>query len=128
MSYYFSRTITGTFDGVLAKTIEALKEKGFGVVTEINFKEVLKKKIDVDFRNYRVLGACNPHYAHQALQHEDKIGLMLPCNVLVQQKGDQLVEVAVIDPVASMAAVDNDALKVVAASVRDLLNDALTAI
>lgn len=128
MSYCFSRTITGTFDGVLAKTIAALKEKGFGVVTEIDLKEVLKKKINVDFRNYQILGACNPHYAHQALLHEDKIGLLLPCNVVVQQKGDQLVEVAVIDPVASMAAVENDALKTVAASIRDLLNDALTAI
>ncbi len=118
MSYYFSRTFDWNFDKAIEKVTAALKEEGFGILTEIDVKETLKKKLDVDFRNYRILGACNPPFAHQALQAEDKIGTMLPCNVIVQDTGDGKVEIAAVDPVASMQAVDNPELGKVAEQVR----------
>jgi uncharacterized protein (DUF302 family) len=121
MSYYFAKTLTTGFDEAVGRTTEALKREGFGIITEIDVKETLKKKIGVDFRNYRILGACNPTLAHEALQIEDKVGTMLPCNVVVQEVGDRNVEVAAIDPVASMAAIDNPALKVAAGEVREKL-------
>ena len=95
-----------------------LKQQGFGIITEIDVKETLKKKINVDFRNYRILGACNPALAHKALEIEDKVGTMLPCNVVVQEVGTGKVEVAAIDPVASMQAIDNPRLKAAAEEVR----------
>jgi uncharacterized protein (DUF302 family) len=107
MSYYFSKIVDYPFDQAIEKIITALKEEGFGILTDIDVKETLKKKLDVDFRNYRILGACNPPYAYKALQSEDKIGTMLPCNVIVQETEDNKVEVAAIDPVASMQAIDN---------------------
>ena len=110
MSYYFSKTLKVSFDEAIAKVTEALKKDGFGIITEIDVKETLKKKLNVDFRKYRILGACNPPYAYKALQAEDKIGLMLPCNVIVQELPGGKVEVAAIDPVASMAAVKNTKL------------------
>lgn len=114
MAHYFSQTIDGPFDSALVRVREALQSEGFGVLTEIDVKATLKKKLDVEFRNYRILGACNPPYAYQALLAEDKIGTMLPCNVILQETADGRVEVAAIDPVASMLAVDNAALRDVA--------------
>jgi len=117
MSYYFSKTIQTSFDDAVARVTEALKSQGFGVLTDIDVKATLKKKLDVDFRNYRILGACNPPFAHQALLAEDKIGAMLPCNVIVQEVAGG-VEVAAIDPLASMAAVDNPRLGQIGQQVR----------
>jgi uncharacterized protein (DUF302 family) len=116
--YYFSKTLPLGFDEALRKTTEALKQEGFGIITEIDVRETLKKKIGVEFRNYRILGACNPTLAHEALQLEDKVGTMLPCNVVVQDAGEGNVEVAAIDPVASMAAIDNPRLKKAAEKVQ----------
>ncbi len=121
MSYYFSKTIQSSFDDAVLRTIEELKKEGFGVLTDINVKETLKKKLDVDFRNYRILGACNPPFAHKALQAEDKIGTMLPCNVIVQETSPGTVEIAAIDPMASMMAVKNDSLAGIAGQVREKL-------
>ncbi|HNR90756.1 MAG TPA: DUF302 domain-containing protein [Spirochaetota bacterium] len=121
MSYYFNKTIKSTFDDAVSRVVDELKKEGFGVLTEINVKETLKKKLDVDFRNYRILGACNPPFAYQALQSEDKIGTMLPCNVIVQQLDAENVEIAAIDPVASMASVKNESLMEIAGQVRDKL-------
>jgi uncharacterized protein (DUF302 family) len=111
MSYYFSKTLPVTFDEAVQRSIEGLKQEGFGIITEIDVKDTFKKKINVDFRNYRILGACNPMLAHEALKLEDKVGTMLPCNVVVQDLGDGRTEVAAIDPVASMQAIDNPSLK-----------------
>ena len=118
MSYYFGKTLEMPFDEAIAHVTEALKGEGFGVLTEIDVKATLKKKLDVDFRNYRILGACNPPFAYRALLEEDKIGTMLPCNVIVQEVGEGVVEVAAIDPIASMQAVDNPALGDVAVQVQ----------
>ncbi len=118
MSYYFSRKIKGPFEDVENRVRIALKEEGFGVLTEIDVKETLKKKCDVDFRKYKILGACNPPFAYKALQVEDKIGTMLPCNVIVQAVGTDEVEIAAIDPIASMQAVKNEALQPVADEVQ----------
>jgi len=118
MSYYFSRKVKGPFEDVENRVRIALKEEGFGVLTEIDVRETLKKKLDVDFRKYRILGACNPPFAYKALQVEDKIGTMLPCNVIVQEVGTDEVEVAAIDPIASMQAVKNEALQPVADEVQ----------
>lgn len=121
MSYHFSKTVSMSFDEAIDKVTEALKENGFGVLTTIDVKTTLKNKIDVDFRPYTILGACNPKFAYQALQSEDKIGTMLPCNVIVQQTDDGRVEVSAVDPVASMQAIDNPALGAIAEQVQDLL-------
>lgn len=120
MSYYFATRLPLSIDEADQKTREALKAEGFGVLTEIDIKATLKAKLDADFRPYRILGACNPPLAHQALQAEGHIGLMLPCNVIIQEVEDG-VEVAAIDPVASMAAVKNDSLGGVATEVRSRL-------
>lgn len=117
MAYYFSKILDMPFGEAIGKVTETLKKEGFGILTEIDVRDALKKKLDVDFRNYRILGACNPPFAYEALQKEDKIGTMLPCNVVVQEK-DGSVEVAAIDPVASMQAVENPALQDVAEQVR----------
>jgi uncharacterized protein (DUF302 family) len=106
MAYHLSTTIELAFEAAVAATIEALKRHGFGVLTEIDVQATLKKKLDVDFRPYRILGACNPQLAYQALQAEDRIGTMLPCNVIVQQREGGKVEVSAVDPVASMQAVE----------------------
>ena len=124
MRYYFSKTLDCGFDEAVTRATAALKDEGFGVLTDIDVAATLKKKIDVDFRPYRILGACNPKLAHQALETEDKIGTMLPCNVIVQQR-DGKTEVAAIDPVASMQAVDNAALAPVANQVRAQLKAAI---
>lgn len=122
MSYYFSKVITMPFDEAVAKVTEELKKEGFGILTQIDVKETLKKKLDVDFREYRILGACNPPFAYQALQAEPRIGLMLPCNVIVQEYGEGQVEIAAVDPVASMAAVENDRLRDIGGEVRTKLS------
>jgi uncharacterized protein (DUF302 family) len=111
MSYYFNKTLKADFLHAVERVTEALKQQGFGIVTEIDIKNTFEKKLGVSFRNYRILGACNPSMAREALLLEDKIGTMLPCNVVVQELPDGRVEVAAIDPVASMAAVDNPQLK-----------------
>ena len=122
MSYYFAKTLSGTsFDDAIARATDALKEEGFGILTEIDVKATMKKKLDKDFRDYRILGACNPSMAWQALQAEERIGTMLPCNVIVQQRENGDVEVAAVDPAASMQAVDNPALAGIAAEVRESL-------
>jgi len=121
MSYYFSKSVDYDFDTAIAKVTEELKKEGFGVLTEIDVQATLKKKLNVDFKKYRILGACNPGFAHQALQAEDKIGTMLPCNVIVQEHPDGKVEVSAVDPVASMMAVKNDSLGNIATQVREKL-------
>lgn len=121
MSYYFSKTIRGSFPDIVAKVTDELKKEGFGILTEIDVKETLKKKLDVNFKQYKILGACNPPFAYKSLQVENKIGVMLPCNVIVQETAAGQVEVAAIDPVASMQAVDNAALKEIASQVGDKL-------
>ena len=122
MNYYFSKHIENTsFNEVVEKVTEALKSQGFGVLTEINIRETMKKKLDVDFRPYVILGACNPPYALKALEAEDHIGTMLPCNVIVQEKGNG-IEVAAVDPVASMQAIDNPDLTVIAEEIRSRLS------
>jgi len=117
MTYYFSKTIDLDFDGAIKKVTEELKKEGFGILTDIDVKATLKKKLDVDFHKYRILGACNPQFAYQALKAEDKIGTMLPCNVIVQDK-DGKSEVSAIDPLASMQAVKNKVLADVAQQIR----------
>ena len=118
MNYYFNKTVTGSFDDAIQKVTDALKAEGFGVLTEIDIKATLKKKLDVDFYNYKILGACNPPFAYKALQAEDKIGTMLPCNVIVQEKVQGQVEVSAVDPVASMQAISNPVLGGIASEVR----------
>ena len=118
MGYYFGKTLTLAFEKALDHVKEALMMEGFGVITEIDVQDTLKKKIGVDFRRYRILGACNPTLAHEALEIEDKVGTMLPCNVVVQDLGSGNVEVAAIDPVASMQAIDNPRLKIAAERVQ----------
>jgi len=120
MSYYFAKETKLSFDEAVSHVTEELKKEGFGILTEIDVKETLKKKLDVDFRRYKILGACNPPFAHQALLAEEHIGLMLPCNVVVQEKAAG-VEVSAVDPEASMAAVKNDKLASVAQEVRGRL-------
>jgi hypothetical protein len=121
MSYHFSKTLDATMDAAIAQVTEALKAEGFGILTEIDVQKTLKAKINADFRSYRILGACNPGFAHQALLAEDKIGTMLPCNVVVKEHAPGKVEVSAIDPMESMKAVDNPALGAVATEVRDRL-------
>ena len=121
MIYYFAKTIEATFDEAIERVTALLVENGFGVLTEIDVKATLKKKLDVDFQPYTILGACNPSFAHKALQAENKIGAMLPCNVVVQDIGEGRIEVAAVDPAASMQAVDNPALEGIAGEVRGML-------
>jgi uncharacterized protein (DUF302 family) len=118
MRYYFTKTIDIPFENAVTRVTEELKKEGFGILTEIDVKQTLKKKMDVEFRKYRILGACNPPFAYKALQAEDKIGTMLPCNVIVQELEDGKVEVAAIDPIASMQAVGNPNLKEIADQVQ----------
>jgi uncharacterized protein (DUF302 family) len=121
MSYYFSKTIKMPFAQAIQYVTDALAGKGFGVLTTIDVRATMKKKLNVEFRPYTILGACNPQFAHKALQAEDKIGTMLPCNVVVQEAGEGEVEVSAVDPIASMQAVENPNLASIAGDVRDLL-------
>jgi uncharacterized protein (DUF302 family) len=128
MSYHFSKKVNLGFDDAVERTKVVLKENGFGVLTEIDIKNTLKEKIGVDFRKYRILGACNPGYAYKALSSEGHIGLMLPCNVIVQEHDNGDVEVSAIDPVASMTAVENEGLIEVAGAVQSLLKKSIEAL
>jgi uncharacterized protein (DUF302 family) len=114
MKYYFVTKINTSFDEAIHRTIEALKKEGFGVISEIRMHEKLKEKLNVDFKKYTILGACNPPYAYKALQAEDKIGTMLPCNVIVQELSLNNIEVAAINPIASMMAIQNADLEGIA--------------
>ncbi len=124
-SYGFSKTVDISFEEALKKVTEELKKDGFGILTEIDVKGTLKKKLDVDFKEYRILGACNPPYAHKALQAEEQIGLMLPCNVIVYESDSGQTIVAAIDPVASMQAVQNQGLAPVAEEIRNKLRSVI---
>ncbi len=123
MSYYLSKSLPGPFDAAVGRVIQALAAKGFGVLTTIDVRDTLKRKLGVDFKPYTILGACNPHYAYRALQAEDRIGTMLPCNVTVMEKAPGEIEVCAIDPVASMASVGNPELADIASKVRGLLKE-----
>ena len=120
MSYHFSKRLDVPFDQAVSRVTEALKREGFGVLTDIDVKATMKAKLGEDFRPYRILGACNPQLAYRAFKLEDKIGTMLPCNVIVQQHADGTVEVSAVDPVASMQAIENPRLAEVANEVRKL--------
>lgn len=121
MTYHISKLVSGDFDETVERTMEVLQENAFGVLTTIDVQATLKAKINADFRPYVILGACNPGFAHKALLAEDKIGTMLPCNVIVQQHEDGTIEVSAVDPMASMQAVENDAVSSIAGQVRDML-------
>ena len=122
MNYYFNKVLTGkTFESAIEAVTAELKKEGFGVLTEIDVKETLKKKIDVDFKKYKILGACNPHFAHKAITSEDKIGVFLPCNIVVEEQENGVIEVTAVDPVASMMAVKNEALTTLAGDVQQKL-------
>jgi uncharacterized protein (DUF302 family) len=125
MSYYFSKVVDDNFDDAITRVTARLAEAGFGVLTTIDVSSTLKKKIDVDLQRYTILGACNPGFAYKALQAEDKIGTMLPCNVIVQETADGKVEVAAVDPMASMMAIQNEALGNVASEVRNMLKNVI---
>jgi uncharacterized protein (DUF302 family) len=126
MEYYFNKTLTNlSFDKVVDKTTQALKEEGFGILTEIDIKTTLKNKLDVDFPNYKILGACNPAFAYKALLAENKIGTMLPCNVIVRETENGSIEVAAVDPIASMMGVKNEDLGEIADEVRNKLKKAV---
>jgi uncharacterized protein (DUF302 family) len=119
--YYFTKILSGTFEDAIDRVTAELKKEGFGVLTEIDVKDTLKEKLNVKFRKYKILGACNPPFAYKALKSEDKIGLMLPCNVIVQEISEYKIEVAAIDPIASMQAIENQDLAEVANEVKDKL-------
>ncbi len=125
MSYYLAKTLATGFDEAVQRTVDALKEEGFGIITEIDVKKTFRDKLGIEFRNYRILGACNPALAHEALLLEDKVGTMLPCNVVVQETGDGTSEVAAVDPVASMQAIDNPMLAEAASAVRNKLESVI---
>ena len=124
MAYFNSKLVNYSFDDTISKVTEELKKEGFGVLTEIDVKETLKKKLDVDFRKYKILGACNPPFAHKALQTEENIGVLLPCNVIVQEK-ESGVQISVVNPMESMQAVNNPALGDVASQVSSKLQKVL---
>ena len=128
MSYYIGRVLRMPLEDVVARATEALKNEGFGIITQIDIRETLKQKLGVDFAAYRILGACNPKLAYEALQMENKVGTMLPCNVVIRDAGNGNTEVAAIDPVASMQAIDNADLKRAAETVRARLQKAVEAL
>ncbi len=124
-SYYFSKIVQSDFDSTILRVTEVLSEFGFGVMTDIDVRTTLKKKLDVDFRNYRILGACHPPSAFKALSVEDKIGTMLPCNVIVQEHLDGTVEISSVDPIASMMAINNPQLGDIALNIREKLKQVI---
>lgn len=121
MSYYYSKMIKDSFSGVIDRLKKALKEEGFGVLTSIDVKATLKQKLNVEWENYMILGACNPPFAYKALKAEDKVGTMLPCNVIVREIDEGEVEVSAVDPVASMKAIENKELKIIAGEIKKKL-------
>ncbi len=128
MEYYFSKTLEVAFDEAVKLTTEALKSEGFGVISEINMHEKLKEKLGVDFKRYKILGACNPPLAYKALKAEEKIGTMLPCNVLVIEQGQNKIEIAAVNPVASMQAITNPSLGDVALEVTNKLKRVISSL
>jgi uncharacterized protein (DUF302 family) len=128
MSYYIAKTVSGAFDGVVADVMAQLKTQGFGILSDIDVQATLRSKIGADMPKYRILGACNPQFAHQALKLEDKLGVLLPCNVIVRETSDRKIEVAAVDPVTSMERTGNPALKSTAEEVRRLLSNAVSAV
>lgn len=128
MKYYIAKTVSGDFSTIVERVIESLKAEGFGVLTDIDVKATMKKKLNIDFRDYRIIGACNPALALQALTADDKIGTMLPCNVIVQELGDGKIEVAAINPAISMEHVENPTLNAIAESVTEKLKRVISAI
>ena len=128
MSYYIANTVSKPFDAVIAAVIAELKNRGFGVLTDIDVRATLKSKLGVETPNYRILGACNPRFAHEALKVEERLGVLLPCNVIVRETADHRVEVASIDPVSSMERTANPALQATAEEVRRLLSEAISAV
>lgn len=128
MNYCVSTTFNGSFEDAITKVTEELKKEGFGVLTEIDVKETLKKKLDVDFKKYKILGACNPGFAHKALLAEDKIGTMLPCNVIVEENEDGSVEVSAVNPITSMQAIKNENLGNIAEEVKSRLEKVIQAV
>ena len=121
MEYYFSKMISCSFDEAIIRVTDVLKSEGFGIISEIRMHEKLKEKLGVDFKKYTILGACNPSYAYNALQVEDKIGTMLPCNIVVQELSENHIEVAAVNPIASMMAIQNPELIEIASDVTDKL-------
>ncbi len=128
MKYYMDTILPYSFEEARKKVIEALREEGFGVLTEIDLQATFKKKLNVDFRKYTILGACNPHFAHHALVQEEKIGTMLPCNIILQELGARKVEVAAVDPQASMQAIDNPTLIQLAGQVKEKLQGVISSL
>ena len=128
MKYYFNKSLAIPFDEAVSRVTAELKKEGFGILTEIDVKKTLKKKLDVDFKKYKILGACNPHFAYEALQKEDKIGTMLPCSVIVQEAEEGKIEVAAIDPMASMQAVQNPELQSIAEQVQAKLRSVIASL
>ena len=125
MSYYISTTLEGPFESVIERVKSELKQDGFGVLSDIDVESTLKQKLGVDFRKYRILGACNPPFSHRALQAEDKIGTLLPCNLIVQEKSDGTIEVAAVDPVVSMQGVENENVQKIAEEIRAILRSVI---
>jgi uncharacterized protein (DUF302 family) len=125
MTYYFNTVVSGDFDAIIEKVTQLLQKEGFGILTQIDIQETLKKKLDVDFKKYKILGACNPPFAYKALQSEDKIGTMLPCNIIVQELEPNKIEVAAINPMVSMQAVKNSQLEDVAQEVSERLENVI---
>ncbi len=128
MDYHISKKVGGNFEEVVLKVTKELKKEGFGVLTEIDIKETLKNKLHVDFRKYTILGACNPEYAHNALLAEDKVGTMLPCNIIVQDKGEGNIEVSAVNPMASMMAIENKKLVQLASDVTKKLEKVIASV
>jgi len=123
MNYYFTTLVNGKFDAIEAKILTLLKDEGFGLITQIDMQQTLKNKLDVDFKKYKILGACNPMFAYKALQVENKIGTMLPCNLIIQEISPDTIEVSAINPMVSMQAVKNEQLKSIAGSVSEKLEN-----
>ena len=128
MNYYYTKELNSSFEDALAKTKQALVEKGFGVISEIDLKEKFKEKLNLEFREYRILGACNPKMAYQAIEQEDKIGVLLPCNVVVQERLDGKIEVSAVNPMETMSAVQNSNLELIAKEVSSKLNEAINSL
>lgn len=125
MGYYISKTVESDFDKVVEKTTNALSEQGFGIITEINVHNTFKEKLDIEFKKYKILGACNPNFAYEAVKNEDKFGVMLPCNVLVIDQGNGKIEVATIDPISLTKAVPGETMEKFASDVKERLNKAI---
>ena len=128
MSYYINTIVIGDFSDVVDQTKLALEKEGFGILSEINIHDKFKEKLDIDFRRYKILGACNPAYAYKAIQNEDKVGLMLPCNVIVQELEKNKIEVSAVDPIASMMAIKNSQLEGIANNIKEKLKNAISSL